>query len=168
VRCAAALPDAPAWLVRAAIDLWRTRQPAPGARGAAPLRRLAAMLRFDSWAAPAVATGMRSLPSDVRHLLYATTGHDVDLRIAPIDGRFALAGQVLGPDEAAGSLELARRADVCAGDPPAPVVAELDDLGEFRLDGVSPGTYRLTLRMGGDEIVLPPIDVGGQRDRGAS
>ena len=39
-------------------------------------------------------------------------------------------------------------------------VAPLDDLGAFRLDGVRGGIYRLTLRVGGDEIVLPPIVVG--------
>ena len=36
-------------------------------------------------------------------------------------------------------------------------------LGEFRLEGMRRGTYVLTLRMGDDEIVLPPIEVGERR-----
>ena len=41
--------------------------------------------------------------------------------------------------------------------------AALDALGEFRLEGVRRGAYVLTLRLGDDEIVLPPIDVGERR-----
>ena len=36
-------------------------------------------------------------------------------------------------------------------------------MGEFRLEGIRRGTYVLTLRLGEDEIVLPPIDVGEHR-----
>ena len=42
-------------------------------------------------------------------------------------------------------------------------VAAVDFLGEFRLDGIRGGTYVLTLRLSGDEIVLPPIHVGERR-----
>jgi len=161
VQRAAALPDVPEPLTRAALNLWPADRLPAIARTAEPLRRLAALLTFDSWAAPAVAVGMRALPSDVRHLLFTATGRDIDLRIAPLDGRFALAGQVLGPDET-GSLELVCRSDELS----APQAANLDELGEFRLDGVSRGTYQLTLRLGNDEIVLPLIEVGAQRDRG--
>jgi hypothetical protein len=163
VQRAAALPDVPESLVRAALKLWPADRLPAMARAAEPQRRLAAVLSFDSWAAPAVAAGMRAMPSDVRHLLFTATGRDIDLRIEPVDGRFALVGQVLGPDET-GSLELVRRVDERS----APQVAKLDELGEFRLDGVSRGTYQLTLRLGDDEIVLPLIEVGAQRDRGVS
>jgi hypothetical protein len=47
------------------------------------------------------------------------------------------------------------------GPPPAPTRhAEIDPLGEFHLDDIDGGTYVLTLRLGPDEIVLPPIEVG--------
>ena len=152
------LPDAPAALQRAAIALW----PAPAsalastlAAGAqALLVRVAAALTFDSWAAPALAGGMRSLRSPTRQLLYRAGSRDIDLRIAPAERAWALAGQVLGPEEP-GRIELTR---LDAGDP-ARVMA-LDDLGEFRLDGVAPGIYSLTLYAGTDEVLLPPFDVG--------
>jgi hypothetical protein len=152
VQRAAALPEAPAALVRAALDLWPA-QPLPAiARAAAALRHLVAALSFDSWVLSAAAPGIRSLPSEVRHLVYAATGCcDIDLRIASVGGRFEVAGQVLGID-AAGTLEWVRWVDDPADDPSAALVADLDELGEFRLGRLSPGTYRLTLRVGDDEI----------------
>ncbi len=39
-------------------------------------------------------------------------------------------------------------------------ITQLDALGEFRLDGLERGSYLLTLRVGTDEIVLPPILIG--------
>ncbi len=182
VQRAARLPDAPSALVRAAIDLWpaagpaaqrllaepaQRRQPEPAA--ARPLadlldrvqraasRVVTAVLSADSWALPAVAHGLRAGRADTRHLLFSAQGRDIDLRISPSAGRYALTGQVLGPDEV-GTVELAFGAAAPAA---AMRHATLDDLGAFRLDGVDSGPVRLTLRLGGDEIVLPPIDVGG-------
>lgn len=160
---AAALPDAPRDAIDAAKALYDHRGDAPGpcrdgmvdvARSGA--RLLAAVLRFDSWAGgSAVRLGMRSLPAETRHLLFSAMGRDIDLRIAPAEEQFALTGQVLGPDEA-GRAELA-----CAGSADMRVAA-IDELGEFRLDGLTQGTYLLTLRMGRDEIALPPIEVGSR------
>ena len=87
-------------------------------------------------------------------------GRDIDLRISPAADQFALTGQILGPDES-GQVELATQTGDGIELADARVAA-LDALGEFRLDGVRGGTYRLTLRLGGDEIVLPPIEVGGR------
>jgi hypothetical protein len=150
------LPDAPAALLRAAIGLW------PGPSASASLAagvqalwvRVAAVLSFDSWAAPAVAGGMRGLRSPTRQLLYRAGSRDIDLRIAPADLTWALAGQVLGPEEP-GHVELTRL-DASAD----ARVMPLDELGEFRLDGVAPGIYSLTLYAGSDEVLLPPFDVG--------
>jgi hypothetical protein len=153
---AAALPDAPPALLAAANAL----MPEPPPRAALPgvaraaTRLLAAALRFDSWAGAPLAFGMRALPADTRHLLFSAMGRDIDLRITPAEERFALAGQILGPDES-GRVEL-------SGAGVAKRVAAIDDLGEFRLDGIDRGTYLLTLRMGNDEIALPPIEVGGR------
>lgn len=167
VQRAAALPDAPAALIRAAIDLW----PAAHAAAAAPaaalkaaaqagLRLVAAVLSFDSWAQPAVARGMRAGPSETRHLLFSAMGRDIDLRISPLADRFALTGQILGPDDA-GVIELAAQADDNPETHDART-AVLDAFGEFRLEGVEGGTYRLTLCMGEDKIILPPIVVGNR------
>ena len=78
----------------------------------------------------------------------------LDLRITPADENFALVGQILGPDESG-------RVELCGADV-AKRVAAIDDLGEFRLEGIDSGTYLLTLHMGNDEIALPPIEVGGR------
>jgi hypothetical protein len=153
---AAAMADAPTNLIRAAEDLGPRADALGGLAGAAT-RLLAAALRFDSWAGAPLAFGMRALPSDTRHLLFSAMGRDIDLRITPAEAHFALAGQILGPDEA-GRVELTPQ----AGQGEGRRIAAIDELGEFRLDDVHSGTYRITLRMGGDEIVLPPIEVGGR------
>lgn len=161
---AAALPDAPPALLRAAEALMPAAPPprtsaTPVAAGAAlaraATRLLAAALRFDSWAPAPLALGMRALPAETRHLLFSAMGRDIDLRVTPAEDRFALVGQILGPDES-GRVELRG----CDGT--SLRVAPIDELGEFRLDDVDRGTYLLTLRMGEDEIALPPIEVGGR------
>ena len=83
------------------------------------------------------------------------------LRISPEAGHFVISGQILGPDEI-GEIELTR----LSGDAATvvePHYATFDELGEFRIQGVSAGTYRATLRFGDSEVVLPHIEVG---DRG--
>lgn len=162
VRRAAALPDAPPSLIHAAIDQWHAARPSllqATAKGI--LNRVAAALTFDSWAAGSLALGVRAVPSDTRHLLFTAEGRDIDVRIAPAGGRFEVTGQILGPDES-GVIELAPASGGELDAASARAVA-LDDMGEFRLEGVRPGAYVLTLRVGEDEIVLPSIDVGEQR-----
>jgi hypothetical protein len=159
---AAAIPDAPAGLVRAAIGQWRAAQPVSLQSTAQKvLRQVTALLSFDSWAVAPHAIGVRAVASDTRHLLFSAHGRDIDIRIAPAGGHFALTGQILGPDES-GAVELSAASNEAAGTPGAQV-APLDALGEFRLEGVRRGMYVLTLRLSGDEIVLPPIDVGERR-----
>lgn len=161
-RRAAELPDAPKPLIDAVIGLFPV-SPAPqrsrlGDVAHAALRLVSAVLSFDSWAQPPTALGMRAGASDTRHLLFSAQGRDIDLRISPaspVGEHFALSGQILGPDES-GVVELEPQ----SSDGADARSAVLDTLGEFRLDGVRGGTYRMTLRVGGDEIVLPPIEVG--------
>ncbi len=156
---AAQLPDAPPGLIGAAIALWpATPLVALADVARSALRVIHAVLSFDSWARPAVGLGMRALPSATRHLLFSAQGRDIDLRISPAADHFALSGQILGPDES-GVVELAMQTEQHPAATDAHM-ATLDELGEFRLVGVPGGTYRMTLRVGSDEIVLPPIDVG--------
>jgi hypothetical protein len=160
-RRAAALPDAPPALLRAAIAIGReslSEQLVSAAKSV--LKRVTASLSFDSWAPSPLPAGVRSVPSsDVRHLLFSAQGRDIDLRITRAAGHFAVAGQILGPDES-GMVELIAQS---AGSAPLRVAA-LDALGEFRLDGVARGTYVMKLALGNDEIVLSPIDVGDRPD----
>ncbi len=150
-RRAAAMPDAPPALVRAAIDLWQTAKPLSLQ---AIVRRITAALSFDSWTVEPTALGVRALPSDAHHLLFSAMGRDLDLRITPSNDGFALTGQILGPDEAGEVRLVAESVGAVAK------VAALDALGEFRLEGIARGSYLLTVHVGGDEIVLPPIEVG--------
>jgi hypothetical protein len=160
VRRAIALSDAPPAVRRAAIKLWPAAQPASWrATAQTVIRHVTAALSFDSWAAAPMALSVRGMSSDTRHLLFSAMGRDVDVRISPAADHYALAGQVLGPDES-GLVELVDHAADMSGGTPGAHVATLDALGEFRLDGVRPGSYVLTLRLGGNVIVLPPIDVG--------
>lgn len=161
VRCAVALPDAPAQLVHSAQALFEARSPlAQVADAAAALVR--AVLSFDSWAPGLQAAGVRSVPSPSRHMVFSAMGRDIDLRILPLGGQFVLAGQVLGPDES-GRVELvAERADA-AGEGGDPRWTPLDALGEFRLSDVVAGRYLLTLHLTGERLLLPPIDVGASR-----
>lgn len=125
------------------------------------LGRVVAALSFDSRATAPQASGMRARGSDTRHLLFSAKGRDIDLRIVPSADGFALSGQVLGPGES-GSVHLA----TClrgAARSQAWQAATLDDLGEFHIDALVAGTYEITLRLGGDEIALPPIDVDDKR-----
>lgn len=166
VRRAAAMPDAPPAWVRAAVDRWQvaTRAPIQEAiqeAAKAVAQRITAVLSFDSWGAP-VAHGMRSVPSESRHLLFSAMGRDIDIRVAPDRGQFAVSGQVLGPDESGEVKLVARSADAAVQS--ASRVAVLDELGEFRLDGIARGTYLMTVRVGADEIELPPIEVGERRE----
>ncbi len=153
-RPARELPSAPLPWQRAALALFPAA--APLRDTAAALGRLVrAVLSFDSWAVPATAAGMRSLRSPTRHLLYSAEGRDIDLRISAQAEHFSLSGQILGPDET-GHIELSAL-DEGGG---ALHQGALDALGEFRIDSVPPGLYRLTLHVGDAPIVVQPLEVG--------
>jgi hypothetical protein len=126
---------------------------------AAAARLIVAVLSFDSWASPATAMGVRSTGTASRHLLFTAEERDVDLRIAHQGGLFEVAGQILGPDES-GTVELAPT-EVSMG--PARS-ATLDELGSFRLQGLGKGAWRMRLRVGGEVIELPPIDLDERGD----
>lgn len=166
------LPDAPlAWQESAMALFSAQAAPLPTASAlkdtAVALGRLVrAALTFDSWAAPALAGGMRSLRSPTRHLLYSAEGRDIDLRINPQAGsqagQFSLSGQILGPDET-GRIELLALDGESEGQVQAAAQGHegaLDALGEFRIDGVPAGLYRLTLHVGDAPIVVQPLEVG--------
>lgn len=161
LRRAVDLEEPPASLVHAAIGLFRAPQPSVlTAAAAAVRRRVQAVLGFDSWAPGAAAFATRgAAAADPRQLLFTAQGRDVDLRIAPSsDGRFILSGQVLGPDET-GVVRFVPGPGYAA----ASRDAVLDSLGEFRIDGIDAGTWHVAVVVGGDEIVLPPVEVGQRR-----
>ena len=157
------LPDVPLALQRSVINLWRSGSLVGATKTLSQLARavITAVLSFDSWAESAMAQGVRSADSPTRHLLYSAAGRDVDLRILFKADAYSISGQVLGPDEA-GIVELSTQALAVEGTQRdhGARVTELNTLGEFRIEGVPQGCYRLTLRLGGDDIELPLLDVG--------
>jgi hypothetical protein len=159
---ARALPDAPAAWVDRAIAMFPTQPRAePLARQVGRvLQQVVASLRIDSWAPqPGLAMALRSTANlETRHLLFNAAGRDIDLRISTAGQGFEVCGQILGPDET-GAVALVRlpRPDLSSNETH---MVRVDDLGEFRIGGLSAGTFALTFRMGDDEITLPPIELG--------
>ena len=160
IRRALQLPDAPADLVRRATGLWPTAR--PNLQTAATfLRRIAAVLSFDSAASSQLAFGVRSAKGGTRHLLFTAQERDIDVRVNSDSVGFAITGQVLGPD-LSGTVELQPEPETDM-QPGETRRVELDDLGEFRIDGLEAGRYVLKLLMPATEIVLPAIEVGEPR-----
>lgn len=147
-RAVRQLQDAPGELQRRAVDLWPARSLPQAARAA--LRRVSAVLAFDSWAAtPALA--MRSGAGLARQLVFDAPQGSVELRVLPAARSLALAGQWLG-EETQGRVELSGAA--AANSP-------LDETGGFRIEGLAAGEYRLTLQVGDTLVELPPLVLGG-------
>jgi hypothetical protein len=151
VRAAVALRDAPPGWVQRAIGQW----PEHGIGFAGALKRVLAVLTFDSAQQSPALLAARSASAAPRQLLFSASGRDIDLRIAPAASAWRLAGQVLGPDESG-------RVDV-ASEGSEPVVlasAPLSALGEFVIDGIGAGTYQLLLTLGDEVVVVPAVAVG--------
>jgi hypothetical protein len=116
-------------------------------------RQILAQLTFDSFTT-SPAFGVRSGPSVARQVLYAAGEIDLDLRLAPDDGRWLISGQILG-DCAAGEVELTGCTEAEA------VRAPLDELCEFTLPPVPPGGYGLLVRFGDVEVEVPLFNLRG-------
>jgi hypothetical protein len=149
---ALALPDAPANWVQRAQAAFAAAVPARPM-----LQRLQALLRFDSWAQPAMATALRRGPTSDRHLIFTTPEGEVELRITPDRQGATVSGQLLAAVEA-GSVLVSLSAD----DDGAADRADrqlMTELGEFHYEAVAAGHLRLTLWWAHQAIGLPGIDV---------
>jgi len=155
------LQDAPEPVIQRAIDLFATRaRPATAAPAAATpglLRRLVAVLGFDSQNLAPQAVGLRSAGGGARQLLFSTEGRDIDLRIAPGLLGWQVSGQVLGPD-ASGRVTLR------CGEFEAEQA--WNELAEFRFDAVPGGRCQVVLRADDWELALPEFLVPGGHDAG--
>jgi hypothetical protein len=140
--------EPPAHAVGAVKSLFRARPPRPAPLGAV----LAAILRFDS-ARMAPAFALRSGAPAGRQLIYSAGPYDVDLRITPAGGRWAVSGQLLG-EELGGPAwaEVVGHGETLS--------AELSSLYEFAFTPLRPGRYTLAIEVAGRTLRLPDVDLG--------
>jgi hypothetical protein len=138
----------PPAVVARALQAFR---PAAPAESAAQIfvRKLLAVLTFDSGMAPAY--GLRSGPAPVRQMLFTVEEFDIDLRIDSSGRGWRVAGQLLG-GSAGGEVKLSG--------PSGNYSAPLTELGEFVLEPLAPGMYRLSIVMPDIELALPEILIG--------
>jgi hypothetical protein len=103
---------------------------------AAELRRVTQLMRADTSA---------------RQMLYGAGDFDIDLRLAPGEEGWTVSGQVLGPCEAGGRVEISGgggRAE-----------AALNELCEFTLRPLPSGAYTLLLTVAGVEVEVPELSL---------
>lgn len=135
--------DAPRDVLTAAINIFSLEK-------RSPLRRIVALLAFDSRSA-GPAFGMRSVLSASRQLLYSADDTDLDLRITVQNDECILAGQVIGAVCAEGHVEISGVAGRSE--------ATISDVGEFTLPPIPVGNYSLTVRMLDLQIEIPELEV---------
>ena len=146
--------DAPRDLVSEAVRLFRSRPASERAPGL--LRRVLATLSFDS-SALTPAFGVRSgQAAPARQMLFSAGGFDIDLRLAGGGDGWTIAGQVLGPCDGGGHVEVFDEGDV---DRKPVAGADLNDLCEFTLPPVTAGSYTLRLLMSAVEVDVPGLDL---------
>ena len=140
--------DAPRDVLSYAINIFRNTD-----QSSAPslLRRIVAALSFDSSTNMAPAFGVRSGQATARQLLYSAEESDIDLRISSQDDQWIVAGQVLGQDCVGGRVEI-------EGESGLAVVA-LNELCEFTLPPLPPGSYTLRLLLRNAEVEIPQLEL---------
>ena len=136
--------DAPADLVLSAIDAF------PADRQQAPVRRIIAVLTFDSRSAGS-AFGLRSVRATSRQLLYSAQDTDLDLRITVQNDECIVTGQIIRDGCVGGRVEISGETGSAA--------ATLNELCEFSLSPIPPGNYSLKVRMPDVEIEIPDLDL---------
>jgi hypothetical protein len=115
-----------------------------------PLRRIVALLTFDSRAA-GPAFGVRSLPTASRQLLFSAEETDLELRITMENDECILAGQLIGEDCAGAHIEISGVAGRSE--------ATLNEVCEFKLPPIPVGNYSLTVRMRDRQIEIPELEL---------
>jgi hypothetical protein len=147
------LSEPPPWVLRRAERIVGQRA-SPRQRNSwtASARRFVAALIFDSQAQPQF-VGLRATRTQVRRLLFQAENIEVDLEMSPspISEEVRLAGQITagGADPSGGFLRLTTDTGEWR--------AQLDDSGEFRIDSLAPGAYRLEVVLSDEVIEVPAL-----------
>jgi hypothetical protein len=144
------LERAPSWVVERARRISRQRRPAAATGGV--LQRLVATLAFDTRQQPRP-VGVRSLDAPPRRLLFRADGIDVDIEVLPSMQGLRVLGQVTVEEgePLPGTLRLTSELTIHD--------AMLDESGEFIIDPVLPGSYRLELHVQGRVVEIPNLPI---------
>jgi hypothetical protein len=135
--------DAPADLLRSAMTSFSPERKMP-------VRRLIAVLTFDSRRAGST-FGMRSIRTASRQLLYSAQEADVDLRISVQNEECVLSGQIIREGCQEGLVEISGESGSAA--------AALNELCEFALPPIPIGNYSLKVKMPDVEIEIPLLEL---------
>ena len=145
--------EPPPWVVNRAV---RIAGQAVGKDAPQPSiwRRLVAALVYDNRVQPRVA-GARALAIEHPRLMYQAGGVEIDLEVghSTIAGRLRMLGQVTAsePD--------LTRAWVIAEGPSGRLETEVDDLGQFSLDGLVSGIHRMEIGLAYELIEIPSVTI---------
>ena len=145
------LPEVPARLQARAVALGR--RPTVGESALGGLLDYLGRLVFDSGTVSQAALGLRGETVAQRHLLYRAGPFDVDLAL--LDNG-ALVGQVLPDGDGAPPLEDAVCLLYGEGEGLQTLV---HDNGDFRFEGVRPGTYDLILEADRVRLYVTDVDL---------
>jgi hypothetical protein len=141
--------DAPADAVQWSKNLFRARAAEPKQ---SLVQKIAAVLQIDLAPQKAV-FGERSASSGaVRQMLFTAGEAQIDLRIAPEDKGFKVAGQVLGEDFAGAQAKLFNESKNFS--------AKFNELSEFSFEKIAKGKYTLSLIFKDKEILVENIEIG--------
>ena len=146
------LSEPPPWVLRRAERI-ATQRASVRQRStwATSARRFIAALTFDSQAQSQF-VGLRATRTQVRRLLFQAENIEVDLEMSPspISEQVRLAGQITagGTDPSSGFLRLTTDTGEWR--------AQLDDSGEFWIDSLAPGAYRLEVVLS-DQVIEVPV-----------
>jgi len=117
-------------------------------------RKLVAALVYDNRVQPRM-VGARAVAFDHPRLMYQAGGVEIDLEVgnSTIAGRLRLLGQVTAaePD--------LTRAWVIAEGPSGRLETEVDDLGQFSLDGLVSGIHRMEIGLAYELIEIPSVQI---------
>jgi hypothetical protein len=145
--------EPPSWMVNRAV---RIAGQAVGKDAPRPSiwRKLVAALVYDNRLQPRVA-GARAIAIDNPRLMYQAGGIEIDLEVghSTIAGRLRMLGQVTAsePD--------LTRAWVIAEGPSGRLETEVDDLGQFSLDGLVSGIHRMEIGLAYELIEIPSVRI---------
>jgi hypothetical protein len=150
---ATAEEEPPSWVVNRAV---RIAGQAVGKDAPRPSiwRRLVAALVYDNRLQPRL-SGARAVAIEHPRLMYQAGGVEIDLEVghSTIAGRLRMLGQVTAsePD--------LTRAWVIAEGPSGRLETEVDDLGQFALDGLVSGIHRMEIGLAYELIEIPSVQI---------